>query len=245
MALDDLSKAFPSRFTPDQQTGALVQKMKERKPALIQQIEKGDQNALKEASDLLAQLDAQMLKNPLLADKKVMVIKRTIGSSARRAMGGNIGLAPSNFQNNSEINNPKSRWNNELILWSFQNGIKTSQIFYQPAKGMIISDPEMHFSGKKMLFSSIGTHDRWHIFEIDMQTREVTQITPDTYKDFDSFDACYTVDGKILFCSTATFLGLPCTDGGNKMCGLFLYDPKTGKTRQLTFDQDSNWDLLL
>ena len=25
------------------------------------------------------------------------------------------------------------------------------------------------------------------------------------------------------------------------MCGLFLYDPKTKQTRQLTYDQDSNW----
>ena len=241
MALDDLSKSFPEQFTPDQQTGKLLQTIKDRQPFLVQQIAKGDKNALKEATDLLAQLDAQMLKNPFLADKKVMTIKRIVGSTARIEMGRGIGLARSNFLNNSEIQNPKNGWNNELIQMTFHNGIKKSQVFYKPAEGLIISDPEMHFSGQKMLFSSIGTNDRWHIFEMDLQTRETKQITPDTYMDFDSFDACYTTDGKIIFCSTATFLGLPCTQGKNKMCGLFVFDPKTGKTRQLTFDQDSNW----
>ena len=241
MALDDLSKSFSGRFVPDQQTQSILRKMTVRRLELMQQIEKGDQQALIEATGLLAQLDAQMLKNPLIAGKQLMVIKRKVDGKARSAMGAGIGLAPSNFQNNSEIRDPKNGWDNEWTLITIRDGIANSQVFYKPAKGMIISDPEIHFSGEKMLFSSIGAHDRWHIFEMDLQTREVRQVTPDLFKDFDSFDACYTADDKILFCSTATFLGLPCTNSLNKMCGLFLYDPKTGRTRQLTFDQDSNW----
>ena len=245
MALDDLSKSFPEKFTPDQQTPSFLQKMVEYQSVLVEQIENGDKDALKEAIDLLMQLDAQMLKNPLLTDKKVITIKRTMGNKARSAMGVNIGFALSNSRNNTEIPNPKKGWHNELGQLTFHNGIKKYETIYQPAEGLIITDLEMHFSGNKMLFSSIGTNDRWHIFEIDLQTQEVIQITPETYKDFDSFDACYTSDGKIIFCSTATFLGLPCTNGENKMCGLFLFDPQTGKTRQLTFDQDNNWGPVL
>jgi len=241
MALDDLSKSFPGQFAPDQQTLSVLQKIIGRRSVLEQKIKEGDKNALKEVSGFFALLDAQMLKNPLIAGKKVMAIKRVVGDYAHTAMGNGIGFAPTNFQNNAEIWNPKNGWNNALVQLTFHDGIPKSQVFYQPAAGLIITDPEVHFSGKKILFSSIGTHDRWHIFEMDLQTKEIHQVTPDTFKDFDSFDACYTPDGKIVFCSTATFLGLPCTDGGNKMCGLFVYDPKTGKTRQLTFDQDSNW----
>ena len=240
MALDDLSKSFAGRFATDQGILSILQTVQEHKPALLQQIAKGDANALKEAKEVFAQLDAQMLKNPLLADKKIMTIRRTLGDKARSVMGSGIGLSSSNFQNNSEVGNPKTGWKNELVQLMFHDGIKKSQVFYQPAEGLIICDPEIHFSGKKMLFSSIGTHDRWHVFEMDLLTREVRQVTPDTFRDFDSFEACYTPDDKIVFCSTATFLGLPCTDGGNKMCGLFLFDPATGKTRQLTFDQDSD-----
>lgn len=91
------------------------------------------------------------------------------------------------------------------------------------------------------MYSSIGTNNRWHLFELNLKEGTSRQLTPEAYRDIDSFDGCYAPDGSYIFCSTGTFLGLPCTDGGSRMCGLFRYDPGTGKTRQLTFDQDSNW----
>jgi formylglycine-generating enzyme required for sulfatase activity len=241
MALDDLTARFPDRFEVDETTLVALQKIKQQREILLERMKNGDRNAFGESMALLDQLDGQLLKNPLLAGKSLIVLKRSLGVKSRSAMGGELGLAPSNFQNNSEIRNPAKDWENEFVKISFKEGKKKVNSFYKPAKGIIISDPEMHFSGTRMLFSSIGTSGRWHIFEIDLTTRIVKQITPETYKDFDSFDACYTPDDRIIFCSTATFMGLPCTDGGNKMSGIFLFDPKTGKTRQLTFDQDSNW----
>jgi formylglycine-generating enzyme required for sulfatase activity len=241
MALDDLVKRFPDRFEVDEPTIVALQKIKQQREKLLERMGNGDRSAFDESRALLGQLDDQLLKNPLLAGKSVIAIKRSLGDKSRSAMGRELGLAPSNFQNNSEIRNPAKDWENEFIKISFKEGKKKVNSFYKPAKGIIISDPEMHFSGTRMLFSSIGTNGRWHIFEVELGTRMVRQITPEAYKDFDSFDACYTPDDRIIFCSTATFMGLPCTDGGNKMSGLFLFDPKTGKTRQLTFDQDSNW----
>lgn len=241
MALNDLVRRFPDRFEVDETTLVALQKIKQQREILLERMKNGDRNAFGESMALLDQLDGQLLKNPLLEGKSVIAIRRSLGHKSRSAMGRELGLAPSNFQNNSEIRNPDKDWENEFVQISFKEGKKKVNSFYKPAKGIIISDPEMHFSGTKMLFSSIGTNGRWHIFEVELGTRMVRQITPEAYKDFDSFDACYTPDDRIIFCSTATFLGLPCTDGGNKMSGLFLYDPKTGKTRQLTFDQDSNW----
>jgi formylglycine-generating enzyme required for sulfatase activity len=241
MALDDLAKRFPDRFEVDESTLVALNKIKQQKENLLERMKIGDRQAFNESLALIRQLDDQLLKNPLLSGKSIISIKRSLGVNARSAMGRELGLAPSNFQNNSEIHNPAKDWKNEFVQIYFQNGKRNIKTFYKPPTGTIISDPEMHFSGTKMLFSSIGTNGRWHIFEIELNKRIVRQITPEAYKDFDSFDACYTPDDRIIFCSTATFLGLPCTDGGNKMSGLFLFDPKTGRTRQLTFDQDSNW----
>jgi formylglycine-generating enzyme required for sulfatase activity len=241
MALDDLEKSFPDGFKTGAQTVIALRTMKERKPELIAGIKNNDPAAVKEAHELLKLLDAQLLRNPLISGKSIIAIKRSFGQNARSVMGGNLGLAPSNFQNNSEIRNPSGEWDNEFVKLTLNNDKQTVTALFRPKKGMIIADPEMHFSGTRMLFSSIGTNGRWHIFEMEMGTRLVRQITPQAYADFDSFDACYTPDDRIIFCSTATFMGLPCTDGGNKMSGIFLYDPKTGQTRQLTFDQDSNW----
>lgn len=156
-------------------------------------------------------------------------------------MSRQLGIAPSNFQNNSEISNPQKGWNNQFVVLKPEDGKVLQDELYSPPAGMIVSDPEPYFDGTKLMYSSIGTSNRWHLFELDVRTGQTRQLTPDTYKDFDSFDGCYTPEGNYIFCSTGTFLGLPCTNGGNKMCGLFSYNPKTGQTRQLTYDQDSNW----
>jgi hypothetical protein len=75
-------------------------------------------------------LDQQLLQNPLLDGKSIIAIKRSLGQNARTAksensatiMANDLGLAPSNFQNNSEIPNPSTGWDNEFIKISLQNG---------------------------------------------------------------------------------------------------------------------------
>ena len=209
----------------------------------MDEIKKGNQASLNKAVSLLEQLDKILLSNPLLKGKEVLAIERRYADKARTRMNGDAGLTPHNFQNNSSLK-PKG-WDNSLIkLSDLGSRIKKTE-FFNPGDNLIISDIEMHFSGDRLMYSSLGTNNHWQLFELDMKTGKSRQITPDTYKDFDSFDGCYTVDGKYIFCSTATFLGLPCTNGGDKMCGLFLYDPVTGTTRQLTFDQDSNWNPVM
>lgn len=241
-ALDDLQQSYPTKFTIDNKTLIALQRMREQRVELISKVRGGDVSAFRESVLLLQQLDKQLLHNPLINGKSIVSVKRRIGDPARTAMSGGIGLAHSNFTNNSQIHDRTTGWDNELVRITLQHGSRYMQTLYAPPKGMIVANPQVHFSGKRMLFASIGTHDRWHIFELDMETQLARQVTPELYEDFDSFEPIYTPAGKIIFCSTATFLGLPCTDGGNKMSGIFLYDPETGITRQLTFDQDSNWD---
>lgn len=240
MALNDLEDKYPDQFVPSEEVRVALGRLEEQKQTLLRQMDQGDEGAFRKAAGLLKILDEQLLKNPLLEGKSVIAVKRSFGQNARGVMGRALGLAPSNYQNNSEIPHPSSGWNNEFVTIAVKDGKKNIVPFYKPPEGVIIADPEMHFDGERMLFSSIGSNDRWHIFEID-RTGKVKQVTPTDYEDFDSFDGCYTPDGRIIFCATATFLGLPCTNGGNRMAGLFLYDPETGETRQLTFDQDSNW----
>ncbi|MFH1920232.1 MAG: SUMF1/EgtB/PvdO family nonheme iron enzyme [Planctomycetota bacterium] len=46
--------------------------------------------------------------------------------------------------------------------------------------------------------------------------------------------------GRIVFSSTAPFVGVPCVRGGSHVTNLYLWDPK-GAIRQLTVDQEHNW----
>ena len=201
---------------------------------------KEEQNRI---SEITAKLNRALLSNPLLAGKKILVIRRDLGQSARHAMSGALGLAPSNFQNNSEIGHPHSGWKNTMqIIKVTGSGTVSNKPFFKPPRGHLIKDFDLHYSGEKLLYSAIGSKNRWHLFELDINRKRTRQITPKSITDYDCFDGCYLPDGRIVFCSTATFLGLPCTNGGNKMCGIFQFDPKTQNIRQLTFDQDSNWD---
>ncbi|MDR1880710.1 MAG: SUMF1/EgtB/PvdO family nonheme iron enzyme [Tannerellaceae bacterium] len=213
--------------------------------SLMAGIKNKDKKAIAKTEALFDALDRILLDNPLLRNREILVIERLFANDARRRMSGEAGLVPANFLNNSRFNDPKGGWNNSLkALSGFGSAIK-ERTLYHPGDSSIISDIEMHFSGKRLLYSTIGTSDHWQLFELDLATGQSRQITPEEYRDFDSFDGCYTADGKYIFCSTATFLGLPCTNGYDKMCGLFLYDPKTGKSRQLTFDQDSDWNPVM
>ncbi|MGL5684119.1 MAG: SUMF1/EgtB/PvdO family nonheme iron enzyme [Marinifilaceae bacterium] len=213
---------------------------------LQQRLYNGDVSVIHELRGLKDKSAQMLLNNPFLRGNEIMYTRRNVGDKAKTAMSGGLGVSPSNFQNNSEIWNAARGWDNEFVGVSLMDGGEVSErIVFKPEKGKIISDPEVHFDGKRVLFSSIGTNNRWHLFELDLSAGTIVQVTPEEYKDFDSFDGCYTPDGRYVFCSTGTFLGLPCTNGGNKMCGLFIYDPKTGKTRQLTYDQDSNWDPII
>lgn len=240
-----LESKYGKEFSPGNKWENALNSLYKNRTFYIECLQKNDKKILSEVKNLLGIIDKAMLANPLIKDKPVLIIRRFMGDRARLCMGTEAGLAPSNFQNNSEISNPKDGWKNDFaVLKKIGQSVNVESV-YKPERNTILNDPELYFDGTKVLYSSIGSNDRWHLFELNLENKSTCQVTPDGYKDFDSFDGCYTADDKYIFCSTGTFLGLPCTNGQNKMCGLFLYDPKTGKTRQLTFDQDSNWDPVI
>lgn len=236
-----LQNKYKEAYQPGKDWEKALDELSANQIRLTEGIRKKDKKSILEAEKLLRTLDAVLLANPLLNGKKVVAIRRELGDKARTAIRGDLGIAPDNFHNNFAIPNPQKGWNNAFVSLEIKPGIIKEAVVYQPAAGMIVADPEPHFDGERIMYSSIGTNKRWHLFELNLKDGLVRQLTPEVYRDFDSFEGCYTPDGKYIFCSTGTFLGLPCTDGGSNMCGLFLYDPVKGSTRQLTYDQDSNW----
>ena len=240
-AVSSLQTQYKSDFQPGTEWEKVLQELEANRSQLIEGIRKGDKKAIRQAENILHELDATLLANPLIRGKQVVAIRRTLGDKARTAVGGALGIVPDNFHNNFAIPHPAEGWKNEFVSFRIEPGHIERKTIYKPQEGMIIADPEPHFDGDRMMYSSIGTNNRWHLFELNLKDGTTHQLTPEAYRDFDSFEGCYAPDGSYIFCSTGTFLGLPCTDGGSNMSGLFRYDPSTGKTRQLTYDQDSNW----
>ena len=137
---------------------------------------------------------------------------------------------------------PRENWDNDIAVLSNLRGRPKLERLYQPGRGRILRDVRLDFDGERLLFSSIDDHKRWAVFQVRKDGGGVEQVTPTNYPDVDFFDACPLPSGKIVLCSTASYIGLPCLDGSQQVASLYLLDPASKALRQLTFDQDSDND---
>ena len=169
-----------------------------------------------------------LLANPLLDFEKLLLVKRR----------GNLGL-PANWQGNSSIG--KTGYDNEIAVLSPLRPDGKITTLYRPKGREFVGDVDLHFDAGRMLFSSIGSHRRWQVFEIQTDGTGLRQVTRGDQPDVDSYDACYLPDGDIIFCSTANFIGVPCVYGSSHVAMLYRMKSDGTGVRQLCFEQDHDW----
>ncbi len=172
-----------------------------------------------------------LLANPLLDFEQLLVVRRRANPL--------IPDLPLNWQNNSSL--PGNRFDNEIAILSPLGAGSQLTTLYRPDGPRYVGDLDLHFNGDRLLFSMPGSHGRWQVFEIGADGRGLRQVTRGEESDVDSFDACYLPNGKIVFCSTATFAGVPCVSGTAHVAVLFVMDEDGGNIRQLTFEQDQDY----
>ena len=170
-----------------------------------------------------------LLANPLLDFEQLLLVRRR---------ANRLGL-PANWQSNSSI--PKTGYDNQIALLGIRDPDAPVRTLYAPKKGEFVGDVDLHFAARRMLFSSVGGNDRWHVFEIGIDGSGLRQITPDDQPDVDHYDACYLPDDDIMFCSTANFVGVPCVFGSAHVAMLYRMKPDGTGIRQLCFEQDHDW----
>jgi len=169
-----------------------------------------------------------LLSNPLLDFDTILTIKRT---------PQNLGL-PANWLGNASIH--RSGYDNELALLSpIANGKFTT--LYRPPNSGFIGDVDLNFAADKILFSQSKQASPWQVYELNIANKKHKQITPNIANFVDNYDACYLPDGNILYTSTAPMSAVPCINGHGAVANIFLLNTKTKKSRQLCFDQESNW----
>ena len=235
-ALKSLNEQYPGKFAEEIKIIPSQSIISE----LVAGVKKGELQAIEKTEAILAFQRTALLKNPLLDFDKIMVIRRPL-DKARSAMSSKIGMPGLNSYTHTAISNPKHDWDDQIaILSNIRKNLK-SQTLYKPEKGKILTDLELHFDGTKVMFTMYGSHDRWHLFEVNTDGSKLKQLTPKDLVDVHHFDSCYLADGNIMFSSTAGYQGLPCENGRWQMGCLYLLNPTTGKIRQLNFSQDSDW----
>jgi hypothetical protein len=239
MAIEDMAVSQPDRFGDFESHLAHLDTVEARLPALIQALASGQDDALVEAEQVLDFQRRVLLANPLLDVDRLLVLRRNLGGGARAAMSGAIGMA-ANFHANDTV--APTGWDNEIAVVSDLRGQPQFSTLHRPEGGRFVGDVKLDFDGQRLLFASVGDQGQaWRIFEIGVDGQHLVQVTPDDGADVSHSDPCYLPDGRIVFASTANFVGLPCVFGSAPMVSLYRLDRATGEIRQLTFEQDSDW----
>ncbi len=145
---------------------------------------------------------------------------------------------PANWQGNCSLN--QTGYDNEIaVLSPVAPGGKLTTLF-KPQGGAFVGDVDLNFDADTMLFS-MPDNGRWQVFEIRADGAGLRQVTKGEEPDVHNYDACYLPSGKVMYCSTAVFHGVPCVGGADAVANLFTCDADGANARQLGFDQDHNW----
>ena len=227
-AVEDLRASYPGNY-PD--GAAILEQLKAFEKdlaALAKGLENSDKDALARYSALVALRQKALLSNPLLNFEQMLVVKRR---------ENNLAL-PQNWQGNSSLD---PNVENEISLLPVKGPNRRLQTFYKPSKNYYVGDVDLNFDADKLLFSSIGSHNHWQVFELHMDGTGLRQVTPSDEPDIDSYDPVYLPDNRIIFDSTSTFEGVPCVGGGDYVANLHLMNPDGTNIRRLCFDQDNDW----
>jgi len=170
-----------------------------------------------------------LLANPLLDFACLLIVERS---------QQNLAL-PANWQSNCSLA-PRG-YDNRLAVLSLDDLDAEPATLFSPEDGRYVGQVDLHFDGRRMLFSMPGSHGRFQVFEMAVDGTDLRELPLIREPDVDNYDACYLPDGGVVFTSTAPFVGVPCVYGKSHVTNLYRLDPD-GRIRQLTVDQDHNWD---
>ena len=131
--------------------------------------------------------------------------------------------------------------------WRFFRGGSSLNILHQDGPGIgtvetliedehgVLRNPDVSYDGKRLLFAwkKSDREDDYHLYELDLETRELTQLTEGLgYADF---EGVYLPDGDIVFSSTRCAQSVDCN--WVEVSNLFAMAGDGRHMRRLGFDQ--------
>ena len=222
MAIKDLQKTFGDKYPNAKQYLDRLKKIKKLDNTTKPQFAALQREAL--------------LANPLLDFDKILLVQRNYG---KRAKGERNPCTPKlNAYALNQVN-AKSHPSELVVLSDLRGKPKLTKLFTMPHK-TAITEVDLHFDGKRIMFTAGDAKNKWHIYEINSDGTGLKQLTPKD-AEYHSFDSMYLPDDRIIYNSTAAQQGLPCESGRYLNCNMYRLNPKDGKIERLTYDQDSDW----
>jgi len=258
-AILDMTASFGGSYPNGEEYRRRLDKLANERESFLAAFDPDDPAMRKRAKVLAGELyklrEEALLANPLLDFDGLLVVKRAYQlppnrwskgkprspkkgawSYSERAEGDALGLP---VNHNSIFSMRRSGYENEIaVLSPVRPGGKLTTLF-RPKDGLFVGEVDLDFDGRRMLIT-MPEDDRWQVFELGVEAGEPVRVTPNEDLDVDNYDACYLPDGRIVFCSTASYQSVPCWNGLHNVGSLYLLDRASGTIRQLTFDQDDD-----
>jgi hypothetical protein len=100
---------------------------------------------------------------------------------------------------------------------------------------------DLHVDAKKFLFSAAAKNG-YQVFEMNVDGTGLRQVSTDEHPHVDNYNPVYLPNDRILFLSTRLFQGVPCLGGEPHVANLFSMKADGSDVRQLTYEQDHDWD---
>ena len=231
-AVDDLTRTFGRRYPKGDEYQRRLGVLQREHDRLSRSASPLGPAQRDRSADIVCRFESlhadALLDNPLLDFDRLLLIRRK---------ADDLGL-PGNFEGNASLR-PTGYDNQIGVLSPVRPGGRLSKL-YEPDGGRFVGDVDLHFDGRRMLFSMPDKAGRWHVHEMNVAGAGLRQLPLIREPDVDNYDACYLPDGRILFTSTAPFIGVPCVGGKSHVANLYLLG-SGGSIRRLTVDQDHNW----
>ena len=187
-----------------------------------------------------------MLANPVLDFDEILCVRRKTARPRTAFTGHEVGYRNYNYYNH--LNMRRTGYTNEIVAISgWKTGLGSFRTVYAPPAGTtpLVRDLDLDFDASRLLFTmDRGTNRLWGVFEkvLDGVHEEVALVSPPEEPDVQWWNGIYIPNrDQIVLLGTTTYQYLPCEDGNMPMNVVYRRDRRTGETRQLTFEQDSDY----
>ncbi|MFR9575591.1 MAG: SUMF1/EgtB/PvdO family nonheme iron enzyme, partial [Rikenellaceae bacterium] len=133
--------------------------------------------------------------------------------------------------------------NADIVKLSNLTGEISTKSLFKTKNKAVLSDLHLHWSGEKLMFTSVTDDKRLNMFEVNVSGEEdAKQLINIDEPDLEFYDGIYLPGGRILAMSNIGYQAVPCVHGDDPVGNSVLYDPDKNTLRRLTFDQDANWN---
>ena len=241
-AIVDLSDSFGDAYRDGPRFLARLDAIE----ASLDALDATDAQAVSTAVDSFETLRREALAaNPLLDfDRLLLVARRPIANGKpgdpNTCDAWGVGLPRSSHGNSSLA---RGAHDNEIAVVSPVGPAGRLSTVFRPPPGRWVGDVDLRFDGQRMLFSMRDESGRFRVFETRVDGAQPRRVSPAEPADVDSYDPCYLPDGRIVYCGSGCFQGVPCNK--SDVAVLYRMNADGSGIRQLCFEQDHDFNPVM